>query len=448
MRILMRAAVSPFTNPTAFQMLSKNMMGSNLGNLLFPYSIMRTLMTKDTEIDTISTVMGFDRKTIKKINSMYDFFVIPLANAFRHSFIKELERLTVVVKKMKIPVAVVGVGTQIDYSKKERDEELDAAVIKFMKVVLKKTSIVGVRGEITAEYLKQLGFKEERDFTVIGCPSMYIWGKKLPDINPKELTPDSAISLNSKIQLSQKFHDFMYKTSQQIPNYIYVPQVIEEIYQMYLAMPYREDFMKKKPKYFPVRGDHEVYKKDKALGFLNAKTWMDFLSERDLSVGSRIHGNIAAILAGTPCYIIVSDARIKELVNFHNIPHKLLNDLKKEDDIFKLYEKADFSSIYRGHEERFMHYLDFLRANGLDTIYDENGDMKEESFFDKRINEIDFYEPVHPFVTLKIEEQMERMEPFLKSYTSLNREKNINLGNHLGLFDGVIENASKWKNKR
>ena len=79
-----------------------------------------------------------------------------------------------VVKKMKIPVAVVGVGTQIDYSKKERDEELDAAVIKFMKVVLKKTSIVGVRGEITAEYLKQLGFKEERDFTVIGCPSMYI----------------------------------------------------------------------------------------------------------------------------------------------------------------------------------------------------------------------------------------------------------------------------------
>ena len=39
----------------------------------------------------------------------------------------------------------------------------------------------------------------------------------------------------------------------------------------------------------------------------------------------------------------------------------------------KNYEKADYTAIHRGHEERFMHYLDFLHKNGLQTIYDKDG---------------------------------------------------------------------------
>ena len=448
MKILMRASVSPFTNPTAFQMLTRNMLGTNLGNLIFPYSVMRTLMTKGTKIDTISTVMKIERKEIKKINQTYDFFVLPLANAFRRTFLKELKQLTSLIKGLKIPVAVVGVGTQNEFNDENRDPELDAAVTAFMKAALKKSSIVGVRGEITAKYLKLLGFKEERDFTVIGCPSMYMWGKQLPVADIKELTPDSAISMNSKIELPQKFHDFMYKTSQQIEDHVYVPQVVEEIYRMYIGLPYRKTFTKKRPKYFPEKPNHEVYMKDKGLAFLNAKTWMDFLSTRDFSIGSRIHGNITAILSGTPCYILVSDSRIKELVDIHNIPHTMIKDLKKEDDIFKLHEKADFGAIHRGHEDRFMHYLDFLRANKLDTIYDENGEQKEEEcLFDKRIAEIEFNQPEHPLVTLSFDEQMERMEPFMYLYQKLNAANNQILKNRMSLCSGKVINFSDWANQ-
>lgn len=46
----------------------------------------------------------------------------------------------------------------------------DEDVKEFIKAVLDRSAKVGIRGEITASYLKRLGFREEIDFTVMGCP--------------------------------------------------------------------------------------------------------------------------------------------------------------------------------------------------------------------------------------------------------------------------------------
>ena len=57
----------------------------------FPYSIMRILMRKDTLITTVSTAQIFSAKQIAQWNAEYDYFVIPLANAFRESFLTQLK---------------------------------------------------------------------------------------------------------------------------------------------------------------------------------------------------------------------------------------------------------------------------------------------------------------------------------------------------------------------
>lgn len=413
-RILMRAAMPPLANIKPMHVFSKNLIGNNLGNMLFPYSVARTLMREDVVIDTITTAKDLSKADVKYINETYECFVLPFANAFRVSFIESLRRVTSLVKQLRIPCIVVGVGAQAPVNGEPKNEELDAAVKEFMKAILEKSEIVGLRGEFTAAYLKKLGFVEDKDYTVIGCPSMYAFGRKLPEMQVKELTPQSSVSTNSKISLPQKFHDFMYRSRQAIPDYYYIPQVIEEINAMTIGRKYPKSFAKKIPNHFPVTFADSIYTEGKGVCFSNAQSWLAFLRERDFSFGSRIHGNIAAILAGTPAYIIVSDARIKELVDYHNIPHTMMKELNQDTNIFDLHEKADFSKINDGHEARFMHYLDFLHRNGLETIYDENVDGLEVVPFDQVAESKKYYGPVRAFSNLSPEDQVRRLQAYHK----------------------------------
>src|SRR5699024_11303644 len=72
----------------------------------------------------------------------------------------------------------------------------DKEVKDFINAVLERSNIIGVRGQITADYLNYLGFTEGVDHTVIGCPSMYTFGRdlKIKELNLKE---NSSIALSS-----------------------------------------------------------------------------------------------------------------------------------------------------------------------------------------------------------------------------------------------------------
>lgn len=408
-RILLRAGMSPLIDYDPTEVIIRNMFGNNIGNMLFQSSVSRTLMRGKVIIDTLHTKRVFTDEDVKMINATYSCFVLPFANAFRKGFVDELNNTTALIHKLKIPCVVVGVGAQAEIGKEVDSKELDDAVVNFMKAVLKKSAIVGLRGEFTADYLKTLGFQEERHFTVIGCPSLYMFGKKLPEMEVKDLTSESEVSMNSKISLPQKFHDFMYRSSQALPKHYYVPQVIEEINRVFAGRPYPKGFVSHIPNHFPADFLSPVYASGRGLCFTNMPSWLEYLKEKDFSFGSRIHGNIAAILAGTPCMVIVSDRRIKELVDYHNIPHIMMEDLTEKTSIFDLYEKADFAALKRGHEERFNHYLDFLHVNGLKTIFDE--DVQYDVVpFDKRHSKIEFSAPTVAFSALSPEQQLRRME--------------------------------------
>ena len=207
-RILIRTGMLPLAAYNPMDVIYNNMIGSNIGNMLFPYSISRTLMTEEVQLFPFSTEKSYSAAEIHRINETYDCLILPFANAFRISFIEDLKKVTDVVKKLKIPCIVVGVGAQARIGKRLENKELAEVVQAFMKAVLEKSAIVGLRGEFTADYLRQLGFREEKDFTVIGCPSMYLYGKDLPRRDVQELTPDSSVSTNAKISLSQKFRIF------------------------------------------------------------------------------------------------------------------------------------------------------------------------------------------------------------------------------------------------
>ncbi|WP_205128529.1 polysaccharide pyruvyl transferase family protein, partial [Salmonella enterica] len=55
---------------------------------------------------------------------------------------------------------------------------------------------------------------------------------------------------------------------------------------------------------YPVSMEDPAYQNDRVRFFLNVPTWLDFLRKADLSFGARLHGNIAATIAGTPSLLL------------------------------------------------------------------------------------------------------------------------------------------------
>ena len=90
---------------------------------------------------------------------------------------------------------------------------------------------------------------------------------------------------------------------------------------------------------------------------------------KDYSFGSRLHGNLSAVVSGTPAFVFTSDTRTEEICRYGNVPHMPVDDLREGADIRDILEKADFGGVCRDYEKRFAHYIDFLNANGVDHIY-------------------------------------------------------------------------------
>lgn len=418
-KVLMRAVMSPFDNFDAFHLITENTIGKNLGNLIFPYSMCRTLMTEDTEIETVAD-SGFKtiRNNIDYYNSEFSSFVLPYANYFREKNEKNLNSAAELFKSLKIPCVVTGIGAQgkVDGSL-ETSSSLDDAATNFVSSVLDKSSMIGVRGEVTGAYLKKLGFIEEKHFTVTGCPSMYLHGSSLPRFNIPELTPASRVSINGKLTLPVRLAEFIAESMKQFDNYHYTPQVLEELSPMYAGCPYPERKFKTIPKGYPTKPSDETYLFDKGISFTNVPSWLKYFEDKEFCFGSRIHGNIVGILGGVPSYIIVHDSRTMELASYHNIPHSSFLDLREDTTIFDLYEQADFTKIHSGHDKRFNHFIDFLDENGLDHIYRGNDKgVVVDSPFDKKISSIPFRGPMHSLFTASPEEQAERIEKFFMYY--------------------------------
>ena len=432
MRILMRGAIDPMVDMNPAKFIIENHTGGNIGNMIFTNSIARTLLVdNETVIDYVDLrKQKLDDAYAAYVNATYDCFLIPLANAFKTTNYDELMIITGFVKKLSIPCHIIGVGIQRTISKARFSEvypHCDEAKA-MVAAVLEKSPMIGVRGELTGEFLQDLGFLPEKDFTVIGCPSMFTYGGTLPEIKPTVLSADSVISFNSKVEFEkldgyQPFVEFAKRNMELFPNMIYVQQQIDDVRMIYLDS-IKQDLRKEKS-----------YDVGKAVSFTNIPAWIDYFKQNvDFSFGSRIHGNVAAILAGVPSVAVPFDRRVLELADYHNIPYIKVKPLAKVQTLYDVFEKADFSSVHRGHKERFEHYLDFLHTLGLDTVYDHDY-AGEKIPYDKIMNARQFPGVIKAYDTLTDTEKLERYKDSFELY----REVRKNLTETLDVSEKTVK---------
>lgn len=433
-RILMRSGMTPFDNFNPSKVIGENSIGGNSGNLVYAYSVYRALMTEDTKIDSTYYRLDYSEREIEKINEKYDCFVIPLADAFRDSYTNSLRDIARIVRMLKIPTIVVGVGLRAPFEPDlAKGFPFDDAVKEFMDAVLEKSAIVGVRGQITSDYLTGLGYIEGKHHMVIGCPSMYMYGRDL-NIRDTKITKDSLVCMNNSAISPKNVLDFLDRNSHEFSNLYFVPQRLNELKMEYFGIPNPKD--QNKPNY-PHNIDHYLYEEDRVRFFINFREWNRFLSKADFSFGARMHGNISSVVSGTPSLIIPKDARMRELSEYHNLTRVVSGDIKKDTNIWDLIEKADFKAPCKNQHKNFDNYRDFLNINGLNNIF-INEDNPTDTPFDKKIEEAKLQPAVTTYNSCSRDEQIMRTDEYIK-YSNSSVKK---LSNRINDQNKIINSKS------
>ena len=408
-RILIRSGISPLDNFDAAHMILKNSIGGNVGNLVYAYSVYRTLMTKNTVITP--DYYKIDHTKADEINKKYDCYIIPLADAFRKDFVPNLRKYTKLIKKLKIPVIVIGAGLRAPFEPNLKEGfSFDEDVKAFVKAVLEKSSIIGLRGQITSDYLTRLGFKEGVDHTVIGCPSMYAFGREL-NIRKTKITKNSLVSVNSSKLSPKNVLDFITRGMEEYPNHYFIPQWMKEFKLTYLGHPSIDD---KVVHNYPTKMSDAIYQEDRVRYFLSAPKWIEFLKQVDLSFGARLHGNITATIAGTPSILITKDARMRELAEYHQLTSITKDDIKENTKLSDVIQQVDFHRPEKRQAENFDHYIDFLNKNNLDHIYKKKMKPKQVPL-DKELKKIKLREPIKTISGISTKEMAERWEAYYPS---------------------------------
>ena len=380
-RILLRSPKDPFEVVSPRTVFGHNLIGNNAGNLVFIQATHRILAARGVEIETDDFMGGARRAAV--VNERFDVCVIPLANSFRISYESGLRRMIRFIEQLTIPVVILGVGAQsnehfsFDYQK-----PIEPLVRQFVSAVLDRGPSIGVRGEMTAEYLRKLGFS---DIEVIGCPSMFLHGDHL---SVEKRQPTLERSANVSINVSPyvtAMGPIVMSHLDRYPNLTYIPQDLDT-----LGLLIRGDDSASTdghPGPMPFHVSHPLFEQGKVRFYVEPWPWMNDLAGADFSFGTRIHGNIAALLAGTPAYVFAHDSRTLELARYFRIPHRLMSQVPADIDAADLHEEADFSEMNSGHAARFATFVNYLGRHGVGHVF---ADGEDPGAFDRRIAATDF----------------------------------------------------------
>lgn len=416
-KILIRAGMSPLDTFDPTQIILNNSIGGNVGNLVYQYSVIRNLMTEGKTITPDQYII--DPSKASEINEKYDCYVIPLADAFRPDFVTSLRKYTSLIKKLNIPVYVIGVGLRAPFEPKLNEGfPFDKDVKAFVDAVLEKSTMIGVRGQITADYLTRLGYREGEDHVVIGCPSMYSFGRELK-IRNTNITTNSLVSINSSRLSPDNLLDFIDRSAKQFPNHYFIPQWKRELILTYIGAP---SLSHKDDKNYPNKMSHPMYMDNKVRFPLNTTGWLDLMKSVDLSFGARLHGNIAAVIAGTPSIIFPKDARMRELAEYHNLTKVMANEITEKTNLLDLIEQVDFHSVEKNQAENFDRFIAFLDKNGIEHIHKNSG-VIENAPLDQAIAKVNSLPPLETIAHLSLEQQVKRWESYYPKAEAIEAKK-------------------------
>jgi hypothetical protein len=314
----------------------------NIGNLVWTYGIFKALHTPQQSLTLIDPIKP--EFSVEEINERFDHIVFSFANLIDPNKLHRIEWLTAHISRLKIPLTVCSVGVQ---SRKIGDygflEPIKNQTRNLFSKCLDHGVCIGTRGDFTSDCLSHLGFANH--VKTIGCPSFFINGTDFCVKKQIHEMPSFKVVFNDTDDTRKDL--FSIATSHFKENFHYVTQ----------GFPLLSE---KDPIVLKLIADKKLHL------FGDYHSWSAFLATFDLSISSRIHGTVMALLAGIPAVIVTVDARTQEMASFLGIPQVLLHDLQDIQNASDFYKKLDFREMNAKYPDLLRNYTSFLSENGLD----------------------------------------------------------------------------------
>ena len=387
MRYLFNAVSTPELANRWTDRLFLDRLERNPGDMVYSHAVMNAL-AKDASVEFRLTGYyyrkdPFSDQEVEEINATCAAFVCPLADMFSEEWNWLVRLLTDLIRRLRIPCVVPCVGCR-NLADPDRESDIDKDVAEFVRAVLDKSAILGVRGESTARMLRRLGFEEGRHFVVLGCPALYAYGPGLPPLPPPGARrfEHCAVTLNHRADPS--LWRFIDRCGALFGRADLVSQWRREPFHFMLTnRRWSSDFFAERPAFanavahYADRGQMRF--------FLNRRPWSDFLSTLDFSIGNRIHGALLSLISGTPAAIVPFESRTEELATFHGVP--ILRPLENESDesLRDRIASLDFSELVRRQRTGFAEYLSFFHRNGIQTVFDHGVPQRADFPLERKI---------------------------------------------------------------
>ncbi|MBL3527813.1 MAG: polysaccharide pyruvyl transferase family protein [gamma proteobacterium endosymbiont of Lamellibrachia anaximandri] len=339
-----------FDDDTMLQVL-----GQNSGNLMFQYAAAQIIDAPQVHISLAETSYS-DRKALEGIS----YLVFPAANHLRLG--ADWTGLNGYLSSVKCPLVIMGLGAQSPKVDGELETiqalKKDKHVCRLVDILRDKAAFVSVRGAYSQKVCAELGLDNVH---VLGCPSALI----SPELNlgvsleKKMATSQAAVDRTTfavtaaapfeisddsrKLALERKLFAWLYSN-----NGVYVQQS-GGVAAMNLAngMMYKntENANKSMARILAPdleQSSFEVFLRSNGRFFLSVIDWMLEMKGLDFSIGTRLHGNMAAIASGIPGILIAHDSRTSELGETMNLPQISLDDVLASENLLDAIDKVSF----------------------------------------------------------------------------------------------------------
>eukprot|EP00178_Gracilaria_changii_P013003 TRINITY_DN3661_c0_g1_i1.p1 TRINITY_DN3661_c0_g1~~TRINITY_DN3661_c0_g1_i1.p1 ORF type:complete len:865 (+),score=129.76 TRINITY_DN3661_c0_g1_i1:129-2723(+) len=312
---------------------------SNSGNMIWQYGGYMKLVDFTHSVTCNDTHVNCNRKdpSMQKRRMVH---YRPAANGFNSkmnlSFNDAYERL----EYEGDVVLYVGIGVQYAFQDDEANDDMfkgkriensvhtfrfTPQALDFLKTMNDLRIPMFMRGDFTVSASRLAGYKYG---VSTGCPSLFI---------------------NEEVHLGAVLEEKYRQLTNGTKKWLKIAFNLTGRYRMLKWMKAMADehagslFYAQGPEDFRVLRNHNI-SFDRVRFFGNVADWVESLSHMDVSIGPRIHGNMAAIAAGVPSLIVAPDFRVMEMAQRMKIPHRSMFDerLRRGMDVVQLLSSVEF----------------------------------------------------------------------------------------------------------
>ena len=342
----------------------------NTGNLAFRYAVANQI--------TSEKVFFSWNSDPALVRESCDLLVFPSANGINPNTDKTHSRKADFVEAVDLPCVVVGLGAQAPSL--DHELKLNKGTERWLHAIAKRSKLIGVRGEYTANVFAKIGIKNT---IVLGCPSLLInpnprlgemIEKKLHQAVPQNLVVTAGMPGRMPLRrVERKLINLLRKY-----NGVYVVQAPQ--YLVSLAREGKDAISEEHldnlhwylqpriSRYCQSRSEFIKFIRRHFRVFFDASTWIEFLSSFDMAIGTRMHGNMLAVQAGTPGICIYHDSRTQELCSVTGIPHISTSKFINARNIREVRRETSFNgkAFDKNRARIAREYKSLLTKNGID----------------------------------------------------------------------------------